>query len=100
MNEEVPSTSATHSPLRSSRKKATQEPLAGLEEVQLIERHKTLRRHELSAAQVQGVVESVTVSLLSYKEASILHRVSVPLVSRLVRAYRAEGRIWEKVADR
>ena len=71
-----------------------------MEEGQLIERRKALRRHELSSGQVRGIVESVSVSLLSHKEAAILHRVSVPLVSRLVLAYRAEGRIWEKVADR
>jgi hypothetical protein len=74
--------------------------LAGLEEGQHIERRKTLRRHELSAPQVQGIVESVTVNMLSYKEAAILHSVSVPLVSRLVRAHRLDGKIWEKLADR
>jgi hypothetical protein len=45
-------------------------------------------------------VESVTVSMLSYKEAATLHSVSVPLVSRLVRTHRADGRFWEKLADK
>lgn len=46
------------------------------------------------------MVESVTVAQLSHKEASVLHRVSVPLVSRLVRAHRTDDRLWEKLASK
>jgi hypothetical protein len=48
------------------RQRASGVPPAGLEEGQLVERRKKLRRHELSSAQVRQVVESVTVAQLSH----------------------------------